>query len=58
MTTRTSVPPEKIGEDPGPAEPGHEAWVRQKVEAALKEAETPGNRIPADQAWRDLALEP
>lgn len=48
---------DKIAEEGGPAERGHDAFKRAKVERGLAEARDRAAMIPADRVWRDLGLE-
>jgi hypothetical protein len=42
-----------------PTEADYDAWVRAKIEAALKEAkEHPERRIPQAEVWKKFGLEP
>jgi len=45
---------DKIAEEGGPAERGHEAFKRAKVERGLAEAKDRAAMIPAERVWRDL----
>jgi hypothetical protein len=48
---------DKIEEGGAPADPGYDAWKRQRIERAKAQAEDRQAMIPAEQVWRDLGLE-
>ncbi|MDT8760304.1 hypothetical protein MZO42_16505 [Sphingomonas psychrotolerans] len=50
-------PRDKIEDADAPAEPGHAAWKRAKVERGLAEAQDRSAMIPVEQVLRDLKLE-
>lgn len=53
----SALPKEKLSAEDAPAERGHPAWMRAKIERGLKQAEDRAAMIPLEQVWRDLGLE-
>lgn len=53
----SALPKEKLSAEEAPAERGHAAWKRAKIERGLQQAEDRSAMIPAEQVWRDLGLE-
>lgn len=53
----SALPKEKLSAEEAPAERGHAAWMRAKIERGLKQAEDRAAMIPLEQVWRDLGLE-
>ena len=52
-----TVPADKLAEDAGPAERGHAAWQRVKIERGMAQSKDRAAMIPVEQVWRDLKLE-
>ena len=50
-------PREKVAESDTPAEPGHVAWKRAKIERGLAQAKDRDAMIPAERILRDFKLE-
>jgi len=48
---------ELTSEQPGPQDPGYEAWLEAKLDRARQEAKDPSKLIPAEQVWKELGLE-
>ena len=48
---------EKVAESDAPAERGHAAWKRAKVERGLNQAKDRDAMIPAERILRDFKLE-
>ncbi len=56
MKTRND-PQDKLAEQHGAAERGHEAWKRAKIERGLAQAQDRASLIPMDRILRDFGLE-
>jgi hypothetical protein len=50
-------PRDKVAESEAPAERGHAAWKRAKVERGLVQAKDRDAMIPAERILRDFKLE-
>jgi hypothetical protein len=57
MATKASPPAHKIADTDEPAERGHAAWARMKIERGLEQSKDRTSLIPAEKVWRDLGLE-
>lgn len=48
---------ELTSEQPGPQDPGYDAWLEAKLDRARQEAKDPSKLVPAEQVWKELGLE-